>query len=106
LWYDILFEYDKTKTYQEQKYGASISDAVPQIIKDEEKLDKCFEVGVTYNPEMFTGIISVYRFFMFSRELKHGDSIVIRGLFLYHIIILKGSFILNHQHLYININQS
>nr|DAQ28036.1 MAG TPA: hypothetical protein [Caudoviricetes sp.] len=77
LWYDILFEYDKTKTYQEQKYGASISDAVPQIIKDEEKLDKCFEVGVTYNPEMFTGIISVYRFFMFSRELKRGDSIVI-----------------------------
>lgn len=77
LWYDILFEYDKTKTYQEQRCGASISDAVPQIIADKEKLDKCFELGVNYKPEMFTGIIAIYRFFVFSRELQRGDSIVI-----------------------------
>ena len=77
LWYDILFEYDKTKTYQEQKYGASISDAVPQIIASEEELDKCFKFGANYKTEMFTGMIAVYRFFLFSRELQKGDSIVI-----------------------------
>lgn len=77
LWYDILFEYDKDKTYQEQKYGASISESVPQIAADEEMLDKCFASGVNYRPELFTGLISVYRFFLFSRELQLGDSIVI-----------------------------
>ena len=77
LWYDILFEYDKTKTYQEQKYGASISDASPQIVADEKELEKCFEFGVNYKPELFNGMIAVYRFFMFSRELQRGDSILI-----------------------------
>ena len=77
LWYDILFEYDKTKTYQEQKYGASISDSVPQIINDEGEIEKCFEQGVNYKPYMFTGLVTHYKFFMFSKELELGDSLLI-----------------------------
>ena len=77
LWYDILFEYDKTKTYQEQKYGASISDAVPQIEANEKAIDECKANGVNYRPSLFTGLISVYRFIMFSRGLALGDSIII-----------------------------
>lgn len=77
LWYDILFEYDKTKTYQEQKYGASISDAVPQIEANEKAIDECKANGINYRPSLFTGLISVYRFIMFSRGLALGDSIII-----------------------------
>lgn len=77
LWYDILFEYDKTKTYQEQKYGASISDAVPQIEANEKAINECKANGVNYRPSLFTGLISVYRFIMFSRGLALGDSIII-----------------------------
>nr|DAU04445.1 MAG TPA: hypothetical protein [Inoviridae sp.] len=77
LWYDILFEYDKTKTYQEQKYGASISDAVPQIEANEKAIDECKANGVNYRPSLFTGLISVYRFIMFSRDLVLGDSVII-----------------------------
>ena len=77
LWYDILFEYDKTKTYQEQKYGASISDAVPQIEADEGAITKCKENGINYMPSLFNGLIAVYRFIMFSRDLVLGDSVII-----------------------------
>lgn len=77
LWYDILFEYDKTKTYQEQKYGASISDAVPQIRADEHAIDECMASRINYMPSLFDGLIAVYRFIMFSRDLVLGDSIII-----------------------------
>lgn len=83
LWYDLLYEYDKDKLYEEQKYGASVSQVIPELTNDKRKFHYYFE-QFSCKEDLTTGNLIHERRRCFMRPPMSGDNILItynRGYF-------------------------
>lgn len=83
LWYDLLYEYDKDKLYEEQKYGAAVSQVIPEL-NDNSLVFYWYFQDEVFSTGLMTGNLVHERRRCFIRPPVSGDNILItynRGYF-------------------------
>nr|DAT40224.1 MAG TPA: hypothetical protein [Caudoviricetes sp.] len=101
LWYDLMYEYDKTKLYEQQKYGASVSQVIPEVAGGIDNLTKYLGNPEFQTSDYFTGRLVHERKRCFMRPPVSGDNILItynKGYFSMCFYNNRRMFHLNKPH--------